>query len=44
MREQSVRRAYETWHERLEVDGETDTPWRPLRWFALHSLVKAQKP
>ena len=30
MREQSIRRAYETWHERLEVDGETDTPWHRL--------------
>jgi SAM-dependent methyltransferase len=29
-REESIRRAYDTWHERLEADAETDTPWHRL--------------
>ena len=38
MCEESIRRAYETWHERLEVDGEADTPWHRLLFGHLDPL------
>jgi len=45
---QTSRRTDDAWHDRLEVDGDVDTPWldswRLPPWFALHSLVVAEKP
>ena len=38
MREESIRRAYDTWHESLEADGETDTPWHRLLFGHLNPL------
>ena len=38
MREESIRRAYDTWHDCLEADGDTDTPWHRLLFGHLDPL------
>jgi SAM-dependent methyltransferase len=37
-RDASIRRAYEIWHERLEVDGEAAAPWHRLLFGRLDPL------